>query len=180
MNRIKISWGQAGEPVKTTGPLTEFLNENLLTCSASGTWGTTMRYHLTLGRMAIINLLTCSQKSEKQWNEQKDRKRLISNGGIEYKQSYHTMPPCLHKPNLINVKSRYLVEIKVFKRKNISTQQQPKKYASQWSDTDNISLYLSSHDFHILYSDSLLLAVKHELTTSSHILFPPSHHRMEF
>ena len=68
------------------------------------------------------------------------------------------MPPCLHKPNLINVKSRYLVEIKVF----------------------NISLYLSSNDFHILYSDSLLLAVKHELTTSSHILFPPSHHRMEF
>ena len=37
MNHIKISWGQSGEPMKTTGPLTEFLNENLLTCSASGT-----------------------------------------------------------------------------------------------------------------------------------------------
>lgn len=71
--------------MKITGPLTEFLNENLLTCSPSG--------------FPPISL-------ENNEMNQKDRKRLISNHSIEYKQSYHTMPPCFHKPSLINVKSR--------------------------------------------------------------------------
>lgn len=60
MNHIKISWGQSGEPMKTPGPLAEFLNENLLTCSPSG-----------FPPMSLEN-------SEM---NQRDRKRLISNGG---------------------------------------------------------------------------------------------------